>query len=220
VRVANPTTAAQYFHLLRAQAASLAVAPRPLILLAPKRLLRHPQAAASLAHLAEGHFQPVLDDDTVASRRERVTRLLLCSGKLAVELEAALKQHGETVDWIALARMEQLYPFPAEALARVIADYPNLRAAVWAQEEPRNMGAWSYIAPCLEGLLPPGASLAYAGRPERASPAEGDADLHAAEQARLIAAALAPEIAEVDGRSAQSGATIPTTERRGTADVH
>jgi 2-oxoglutarate dehydrogenase E1 component len=230
VRVANPTSAAQYFHLLRAQAASLASAPRPLVVMTPKRLLRHPQAAASLCDLAEGHFQAVLDDAAVAGRRERVTRLLLCNGKVAVELETARgerQERGESLDWIALARLEQFYPFPAEALAHLISGYPNLREIVWVQEEPRNMGVWYYIAPRLEGLLPPGMPLVYAGRPERASPAEGDAHLHAAEQARLIAAALTPEIAEMveHGRwsVARSEARIEGSdgsERRGTADVY
>ncbi|MFI5273878.1 MAG: 2-oxoglutarate dehydrogenase E1 component, partial [Ktedonobacterales bacterium] len=194
LRVANCSTAAQYYHLLRAQAATLASAPRPLVVMTPKSLLRHPRAAASLRDLAAGRFEPVLDDEAARSRRERVTRLVLCSGKVAVDLDAAREQRSETeMDALAVARVELLYPFPAEPLRQIIAGYPHLRELVWLQEEPRNMGAWGFVAPRLEPLLPPGATLEYAGRPERASPAEGMAEMHAAEQTRIVAAALATE---------------------------
>ena len=196
--VANPTTSAQYFHLLRRQAKSLAADRRPLVVMTPKSLLRNPAAASTLEQLAGGAFQPVLDEPRPAESSEAVTRLVLCSGKLAVELDSAPQRHDATD--VAVARIEQLAPFPAEEITRVVARYPNLREIVWAQEEPRNMGAWAYVEPRLrellqvqlqvsgiEGPLP----LRYAGRPERASPAEGSLDRHGVEQARIIQATLA-----------------------------
>ena len=193
LRVANCTTAAQYFHLLRIQAALLATAPRPLILLTPKSLLRHPRAASSLADLAEGRFHPVLEDADAAARRSEVERLILCSGKVAVDLATTTAARERPAEWIATARVELLYPFPADALRRLLSGYPRLREVIWLQEEPRNMGAWSYIAPRLERLLPEGVALRYIGRPERAATAEGLAEVHTREQARILDAALAGE---------------------------
>ncbi|MBW3633127.1 MAG: 2-oxoglutarate dehydrogenase E1 component [Chloroflexi bacterium] len=195
--VANPTTSAQYFHLLRRQAKSLTSDRRPLVVMTPKSLLRNPAAASTLDQFAEGTFQPVLDDPRLAESSEAVTRLVLCSGKLAVELDSA-PQRLDVTD-VAVARIEQLAPFPAEEITRVIARYPNLREIVWAQEEPRNMGAWTYVDPRLRELLQEQLHvsgierplpLRYAGRPERASPAEGSLDRHGVEQARIIQSAL------------------------------
>jgi 2-oxoglutarate dehydrogenase E1 component len=202
--VANPTTAAQYFHLLRRQAKSLASDRRPLVVMTPKSLLRNPLAASTLDQLAAGAFQAVLDDPRRAETPEAVTRLVLCSGKLAVELDSS-PQREEAAD-VAIARVERLAPFPDEEITRVLARYPNLTEIVWAQEEPRNMGAWTYIEPRLRELLQGQGQgdrierplpLRYAGRPERASPAEGSLDRHGAEQARIIQAALvdAPSVA-------------------------
>jgi len=215
LRVANPTTAAQYFHLLRAQAVSLGIgddARRPLVVLTPKSLLRNPRAAATLAQLAEGHFDPVLDDPEAAAHPERVARLALCSGKVAIDLVTARaeqqgKQQGEPR--VAVVRVEQLYPFPAAELRQAFARYPHVREIVWVQEEPRNMGAWPYIELRLPPLVPAGVTLEYIGRPERAATAEGYPEVHAAEQARIVAAALAPI-------SDERGTRIET---RGTADV-
>ena len=197
LRVANCTTAAQYFHLLRLQAATLGSSPRPLVVMTPKSLLRHPRAASSLADLAEGAFEPVLDDGDARQRSEAVERLILCSGKVAVDLTTTALERPEPdpegPPWIAVARVELLYPFPQEALEQVIAGYPNLSEVVWLQEEPQNAGAWSYIAPRLGALLPEGLPLRYAGRPERASTAEGSADAHAAGQAEIIEAAFGGE---------------------------
>ncbi len=204
LRVANCTTAAQYFHLLRLQAATLGTAPRPLIVMTPKSLLRHPRAGSSLADLAEGGFRPVLDDAGAAGRREAVERLVLCSGKVAVDLTTTALERAEQVDWVAVARLEQLYPFPRAALEAVIAGYPNLREIVWAQEEPRNAGAWGYVAPRLGQLLAGDLALRYLGRPERASTAEGSADVHAWEQARIVEAAFGGErAAKLETRGVQ-----------------
>ena len=194
--VANPTSSAQYFHLLRRQAKSLTFDRRPLVVMTPKSLLRNPLAASAIEQLAEGSFQPVLEDAGSAEAAESVTRLVLCSGKIAVELDSA-PQRQEASD-VVVARIEQLAPFPTEEVSRVVARYPNLREIIWAQEEPRNMGAWTYVEPRLRELLPEQESelgreipLRYAGRPERASPAEGSLDRHGVEQARIILAALA-----------------------------
>ncbi|HEY7974032.1 MAG: 2-oxoglutarate dehydrogenase E1 component [Ktedonobacterales bacterium] len=191
LRVVNCTTAAQYFHLLRAQAKLLGDAPRPLIVMTPKSLLRHHAAGSSLSDLTAGTFKPVLADER--GDLDEVRRLILCSGKVVVELEAALAAQPETRDWIAVARVEQLYPYPQAELGAALKRYPQLAEVVWAQEEPRNMAAWSYIAPRLAAQLPDGVALRYVGRPERASTAEGLPDAHAAEQARIVSEALGGE---------------------------
>jgi 2-oxoglutarate dehydrogenase E1 component len=184
MRIANCTTSAQYFHLLRTQAALLNTAPRPLILMTPKSLLRHPMAASPVEALAQGRFQPVLDDERAAERREAVGRVVLCSGKVFVDLMSSdLRKSSEQV---AVVRVEQLYPFPEEDLRQVIGSYSNARELIWLQEEPRNMGAWSYISPRLQEIAGSELELRYVGRPERASPAEGLAELHTMEQNRIV----------------------------------
>jgi 2-oxoglutarate dehydrogenase E1 component len=184
IRVANCTTAAQYFHLLRRQAALLEHDPRPLVIMTPKSLLRHPRAAASLAELSQGHFQPVIADPLDPERAEHVTRLVLCSGKVYVDL--VTHEAWASAEGIAVARVEELYPFPAAEIKAVVERYPELHEVVWLQEEPRNMGAWNYMALRLRELLDPALNLVYIGRPESASPAEGSLAQHAREQARII----------------------------------
>jgi 2-oxoglutarate dehydrogenase E1 component len=203
LRVVNCTTAAQYFHLLRRQAALLDREPRPLVVMSPKSLLRHKEAAARLADLTDGQFLPVIGDATAAGREDEVTRLLLCSGKVYVDLIASEKREGSTN--VALARVEELYPLPEEQLRAEFARFPSLREIVWVQEEPRNMGAWSFIEPRLRELVDGDFEVRYEGRPYRASPAEGYADRHAVEQARIVDAAWshaeAPRAAKVTARS-------------------
>jgi 2-oxoglutarate dehydrogenase E1 component len=188
VRIANCTTAAQYFHLLRRQAILRTVDPRPLIVMTPKSLLRHPRAMSPMRELAEGRFQPVLDDPTARQRPDDVTRLILCSGKVYVDLVTS--QFAATASHVAIVRVEELYPFPGDELAAILRQYPSARDVVWLQEEPKNMGAWTYMQPRLQPLLN-GRTLRYIGRPERASPAEGFAEMHEQEQARIIAEAFA-----------------------------
>jgi 2-oxoglutarate dehydrogenase complex dehydrogenase (E1) component-like enzyme len=188
IRVANATTPAQYFHLLRRQAKR--GRQRPLVIMTPKSLLRHPQATSTLAELAEGRWQPVMDDPATEGRRDQVTRVVLCSGKVYYDILAeAAKQPAAS---IALVRVEQLYSFPWAELRETLSRYPGIRDLVWAQEEPRNMGAWTYLEPKLREVLPTGAELAYVGRPDRASPAEGYPAAHALEQNRIATEALAP----------------------------
>jgi len=188
IRVVNCTTAAQYFHLLRRQALLLRVMPRPLIVMTPKSLLRHPKAASALSELAQGTFQLVLDDAEARSHPDDIARVVFCSGKVFVDLitsplwEQAKQQ-------VAVVRVEQLYPFPEAELADVIARYRQAVDWIWLQEEPKNMGAWTFIQPRLQALLGD-RPLRYVGRPERSSPAEGFAELHEREQARILAEAL------------------------------
>ncbi len=186
IRVVNATTSAQYFHLLRRQAALLISDPRPLIVMTPKSLLRNPAASSELSQFVTGTFRTVLDDSRNTDN-EAVTRLVLCSGKVGVDLDAS-PLRAETTN-VAVARVEQLAPFPKIALGKSFALYPNLREIVWLQEEPKNMGAWSYVSEKLREIAN-GLPVSYIGRPERASPAEGAADLHAAEQKRIVDAAF------------------------------
>ncbi|CAA9350344.1 MAG: 2-oxoglutarate dehydrogenase E1 component, partial [uncultured Chloroflexia bacterium] len=188
MRIANCTTAAQYFHLLRRQAALLQPDPRPLVVMTPKSLLRHPLAASSLEDLAQGSFQPVIDDAAARDRAKEITRLILCSGKVYIDLISA----GDFKDarHVAVARVEELHPFPVYDLESLFQHYTNVREVVWLQEEPRNMGAWNYMAPRLQDLLSPDIKLIYVGRPPYASTAEGSMRLHTEEQTRILQAAL------------------------------
>ncbi len=184
IRVANPTTSSQYFHLLRRQA--LDPRARPLVVMTPKGLLRLREASCTLADLAEGSFRPVIPDPHADP--ERVRRLVACSGKIYYDIAG----HGERAraQTVAVVRVEQLYPFPARAFADVVASYPHLEELVWAQEEPLNMGAYRSIRHRLEDALPAGVSLRYVGRPWRASPSEGYPTAHLVEQDRIVRDAL------------------------------
>ncbi len=193
IRVANCTSAAQYFHLLRRQALMLYEDPKPLVAMTPKSLLRHPLATATLAELAEGAFQPLIDDSAARMRARSVKRVVLCSGKVYVDLMAARKSLAEgEEERLAVLRLEELYPFPDEAIRQALRGYPNAQELVWVQEEPANMGAWLYVAPRLRDPAIVGWSgeLIYAGRAEAASPAEGSEALHREAQSRLIGNAL------------------------------
>jgi len=194
IRVANCTTAAQYFHLLRRQAARLDSDPRPLVLMTPKSLLRHPLAGSSPEEFINGTFKPVLDDAKAAARKEKVTRIVLCSGKVAVDLELA-KERDEAEN-VAIIRVEQLAPFQNSAISSVVESYPNVEELIWLQEEPRNMGAWRFMRGKLVAQFGDRFPIHYVGRPESASPAEGAADLHAAAQAAIVASAFSKELLE------------------------
>ncbi len=187
IRVANPTTPAQYFHLLRRQAKRMR--QRPLVVMTPKSLLRLPAATSRLEELAAGQWQPVLDDTWAAARAGQIRRIVLCSGKIYYELVAEAEKMTEHRP--AIVRIEQLYSFPWQEIRVVLAGYPALEEMIWAQEEPRNMGAWIYLRSKLAEVMPHQAELRYVGRPERASPAEGYPAAHAAEQSRIVREALA-----------------------------
>jgi 2-oxoglutarate dehydrogenase E1 component len=186
IRVANCSTAAQYYFLLRRQAASLGQDARPLVIMTPKSLLRHPLSASRAADLVEGRFEPVLDDAS-AKHPTRVRRVVLCSGHIWAELEADKRR--APADDVAVVRLEELYPFPVEALTDVLERYSRAKEIVWLQEEPRNMGAWPHVERHLRELVGD-RELRYVGRPEGASPAEGWAAAHGAEQQRIISEIL------------------------------
>jgi 2-oxoglutarate dehydrogenase E1 component len=184
IRVANPTTPAQYFHLLRRQARI--AKQRPLVIMTPKSLLRLPQATSRLEELTEGRFEPVLAEPGIDP--EPVTRLILCSGKVFYEL-AGHQERAENPR-VAIGRVELLYPFPQAEILELAARYPNLQEVVWVQEEPRNMGARAHMSPRLMQILPQHLNFGYIGRPERASPGEGYPIAHALTQDGFIRTAL------------------------------
>jgi 2-oxoglutarate dehydrogenase E1 component len=175
--VAYPSSPAQYFHVLRRQA--LHTPKRPLILMQPKSLLRLPAAASKLEELSSGTFRPVIEDPTIR-RKEDVRRVVFCTGKIYYDLIERERPAG-----IAIARVEELYPWPQE-VGRLVDSYPNVEEVVWAQEEPKNMGAWTYVSPRLRADIGTVLPLRYIGRPERAAPAEGYHNSHVQEQGRIV----------------------------------
>ncbi len=185
IRIVNATTSAQFFHLLRRQA--LDPNARPLVVMTPKGLLRLKAAASTLAELADGRFEPVLDDPN--ADRDQVTRLVLATGKLYYDIVGhELRAQAPSV---AVARIEQLYPFPTKEAASLVASYPRLAEVVWAQEEPQNMGAWRAIRHRLEEAVA-GRPLGYVGRRWRASPSEGYPTSHARVQDQIVRDVLQP----------------------------
>ncbi len=197
-RVANCSTSAQYFHLLRLQAFNLLTYPRPLVVMTPKSLLRHPLAAASLQELVQETFQPVLDDRSALTRAGAIRRIVLCTGKIAIDM-LAHKLRAQEQD-VAIVRVEMLYPFPAEALQKVLANYPEAHEVLWVQEEPLNMGAWSYMSSQLTTLLGPDIKLNVISRPARPSPATGFSDLFQFEQEQIIEGALRTTVKQFGGK--------------------
>jgi 2-oxoglutarate dehydrogenase E1 component len=190
MQVANCTTPANYFHILRRQLRR--DFRKPLIMMTPKSLLRHKLAVSNSGDFTgDSHFRRILSDLNPPAERE-TRRLVLCSGKLAYELMEARDAAGDL--GVEIVRIEQLYPFPSEPLVRRLKAMPNLTDLIWAQEEPKNNGAWFFVEDLLEQVLTDsghgGMRPQYAGRDAAASPATGLAKRHAAEQAALIAAAL------------------------------
>jgi 2-oxoglutarate dehydrogenase E1 component len=190
MQVCNFTTPAQYFHALRRQMHRKF--RKPLIVMSPKSLLRHKAAVSALADFTDGTFMPVLHDPAVRGAPEagvvvdpaKVTRLLLCAGKIYYALLAHRREREDAAT--AIVRVEQLYPFPQKELAAIFAEYPAARQVMWVQEEPWNMGAWHFVYHRLQRILPAGATLGYVGRPEAASPATGSYKIHQAEEAELV----------------------------------
>ncbi|MGZ9583884.1 2-oxoglutarate dehydrogenase E1 component [Paenibacillus marinisediminis] len=189
--VANLSSAAQYFHMLRRQAAlSGTMDARPIVLMAPKSLLRNPRAVSSIQEITEGRFRPILEEPLLGSAPEKVERLVLCSGKVSLELADRVANDADRDwSWLHIARVEQLYPMPEAELKDLIGRMPALKEIVWVQEEPRNMGAWSYMHPRLLELAGD-KQLRYVGRGERSSTATGYADVHAYEQNLFLTEAL------------------------------
>ena len=185
LQVVNATTPAQYFHLLRRQMRQPQA--KPFVLFSPKSLLRLPAAASPLDALTAGGFRAVLDDPEVPDRGA-VERVLFCSGKVYYDLRAERERRGSK--GVALVRLEQLYPFAHERLAGIAASYPRLSDAVWVQEEPRNMGAWSFVRERSEEFLGK-RGLRYVGRAASPSPATGNANVHKRELEQFLAEAFA-----------------------------
>ncbi len=186
MQVCVPSTPAQMYHLLLRQ--MLRPLRMPLIVITPKSLLRHPGAVSSLDDLASGGFAPILPETDETIEAEKVERVVFCAGKIYYELLAARRERG--LDNIALARLEQLYPFPHELFAREMDKYPNAAYAVWCQEEPGNQGAWHRIQHYLRRHLQDGRRLTYSLRPSASSTAAGYGALHKKQQQEVIDAAL------------------------------
>jgi 2-oxoglutarate dehydrogenase E1 component len=184
MRVVNCTTAAQYFHLLRRQAALLRRDPLPLFVLTPKSLLRHPLVASTPMELADGRFRSVIDDAEARQRASSIRRLVLCSGKVYVDLVTSDKRQSSTQ--VAICRVEQLAPFPRVALREVLHGYPSLTEVVWLQEEPENMGAWDWVRGQLEETIEDRCALRFIGRVRSASPSEGSAAWHQINQRKIV----------------------------------
>jgi 2-oxoglutarate dehydrogenase E1 component len=182
IQVVNCTTPAQYFHVLRRQMRRVYRAP--LVVLTPKSLLRSPAATSRVEELTCGRFQPVLDDAVAVDRPGEVERVLLCSGKIYYEL---LERRRElAAEGVAVVRVEQLYPWAGEQLQEILHGYDRADSVYWVQEEPANMGGWTFVRERIQDLLAPSQKLGYAGRPKAASPAVGSRRIHLEEQARLI----------------------------------
>ena len=211
--VCYPTTAAQYFHLLRRQVRE--GYERPLIVMTPKSLLRLPAAASSIDELTSSGFQPLIDDAEIKDANA-VERIVFCSGKVFYDLAETRKKSvsepganpspsgrgqgegGEAIatgssGHVAIVRVEQFYPFPLTAVKNAVAKYPNAKDLIWCQEEPKNMGGWTFMEGKFEDLVPGGDRLRYVGRAESPSPATGNYAVHLREQVRLVRAALTIE---------------------------
>jgi 2-oxoglutarate dehydrogenase E1 component len=184
MQVCVPTTAAQYFHLLRRQIRRKF--RKPLINMMPKSLLRFEPSASRIEDFTEHHFQNIIDDGGSADPNA-IRRLLFCSGKVYYALAAA-REKAKRND-VAIVRFEQLYPFPQRELSEVLNKYRQAEEVVWVQEEPKNRGAWSFMSPRLMEMLPD-AVLHYVGREESASPAAGSLKMHQVEEQEILTAAL------------------------------
>lgn len=193
--VANVTSSAQFFHLVRRQAAMRGrEEARPLVLMSPKSLLRNQRVASAAEEFSEGKFQPLRQQPNFKVSKKNATRLLIGSGKLMVDMEDAIENSEENLDWLSIFRLEQIYPFPKKALEAELKALPNIKEIVWVQEEPQNMGAWNFVDDYLRDLLQEGQALHYIGRPDRSAPAVGMPNVHKTEQSQIIQLALNPSI--------------------------
>ncbi len=196
LQVCNPTTPAQYFHMLRRQVKQEIV--RPLIVMTPKSLLRLPAATSTTQDLLNGGFQPVIDDASIEDAK-KVRRIVLCSGKVFYDLEAGREDAGGENP--AIIRLEQFYPFPFEKLKEIFAKYENATEIFWTQEEPKNMGGWFFVEPRLEEIKPDNMNLRYIGRVASASPATGSYAIHGLEQEKIVNQALSKKVDEMSAAS-------------------
>ena len=184
MQVANCTTPAQYFHLLRRQMHRKY--RKPLIMMSPKSLLRHPMAISDITELTNGKFESVLDE--TGNDPKKIKKIIFCSGKVFYDLYDA-RQKAEINDRVII-RIEELYPFPEDSIKAILKKYPNATEQVWAQEEPQNQGAWMYIRDAFDEVTGKAGSIKYIGRKKSASPAAGHLKVHAKEQEELVKLAL------------------------------
>jgi 2-oxoglutarate dehydrogenase E1 component len=191
LQVANCTTPANYFHVLRRQMHR--AFRKPLVIMTPKSLLRHKRAVSTLGDFTDGSSFHRCLDDLLPLDDNDITRLVLCTGKVYYDLLEAREKSGQTDTYVL--RVEQLYPFPADVLTHYAARFHNLKTLVWAQEEPKNAGAWSFVQPLIEAAF--GVAPVYAGRAAAAATATGLMRRHNAEQGKLVAEALGASRAEV-----------------------
>jgi 2-oxoglutarate dehydrogenase E1 component len=185
IQVCIPSTPAQIFHLLRRQ--MLRPYRRPLIVMTPKSLLRHKMATSTLEELGQSGFRNIIGE-TDAVDDQKITRVILCAGKVYYDVLDARRKQG--LDHVAIIRVEQLYPFPDQDFAAELARYPNIRELVWCQEEPENQGAWHQIKHRFTGHLVGGITLTYAGRPMCPAPAVGQFHRHLEQQKQVVQDAL------------------------------
>jgi 2-oxoglutarate dehydrogenase E1 component len=196
LQVCYPTTPAQYFHLLRRQARQATI--RPLVVMTPKSLLRLPAASSAIAELETGGFKPVIDDARAADKAA-VKRIVVCSGKVFYDLDATREE--TPAKNVAVVRLEQFYPFPKQALEDIFAQYPNATQVFWTQEEPENMGGWTFVEPRLREIVPQSASVRYVGRSASASPATGSYAIHELEQRQIVEQSLSTDSEEISPAS-------------------
>jgi 2-oxoglutarate dehydrogenase E1 component len=187
IQVAIPTTAAQYFHILRRQIAR--EFRKPLVIMSPKSLLRHAKVVSPVSEFESGHFEEVLDDNRIKDAKS-VKRVAFCTGKIFYEMAEGVAA-GDDHE-VALVRIEQLYPFPSRKVADILARYKNAKEIVWVQEEPQNMGAWTFVRPRIEDLLKGSMPIRYIGRRDSGTTAEGSTKAHTAEQSRIVGEAVNP----------------------------
>lgn len=191
--VANVTSSAQFFHLIRRQAAMRGrKEARPLILMTPKSLLRNQRVASEAKEFTEGKFQPLRQQPNLKVSKKNAKRLLIGSGKIMVDIEESIVHSDENFDWLRALRLEQIYPFPKKDLEKELKELPHLEEIVWVQEEPKNMGAWDFVDDYLRELLQEGQTLRYIGRPKRSAPAVGIPNVHKTEQNQLVQKAIQP----------------------------
>ena len=196
LQVCYPSTPAQYFHLLRRQVKQEMV--RPLVVMTPKSLLRLPAATSTIDQLVEGGFAPVIDD-VKATDKSAVKRIVLCSGKVFYDLEAAREAANDPR--VAVVRLEQFYPFPASRLKEIFTAYANADQIFWTQEEPQNMGGWNFVEGRLRSIIADGQELRYVGRAASASPATGSYSIHELEQKHIVDGAMIVDTGEIAAAS-------------------
>ncbi|MEN2767784.1 2-oxoglutarate dehydrogenase E1 component [Ornithinibacillus xuwenensis] len=194
--VAYVTSSAQFFHLIRRQAALRdKEEARPLVLMTPKSsLLRNQRIASEAKDFTEGNFEVLRNQPNLKVSKKNAKRLLIGTGKVMVDIEEAIVNSEDKFDWLRALRLEQIYPFPTKELEKELKELPNLEEIVWVQEEPKNMGAWSFVDDYLRDVLKPGQTLRYIGRPNRSAPAVGDPNVHKAEQENIVQQAINPTL--------------------------